>query len=64
MSREQRIKEYRSKITAFEKESYTKAECLEEYLTLQNQIVQLVFGEEDAKNENLQLGDVDRHLKA
>lgn len=63
MNNTERANEIMSQITAFSKETYTKAEFLPELLKLQKEIVELTFNSEHAEKGNLRLWDVVEHMK-
>ena len=63
MTIQNRTNEILNQMTAFSKESYTKAEYLPELLQLQQEIVNLTFNGEHAEEAKLRLWDVSDHLK-
>lgn len=63
MTKKARIDEILNQITAFSKESYTKAEYLPELLKLQQEIVNLTFCDDKADKANLKLWDVENHFQ-
>lgn len=58
-----RIEEVMNSLTACSKESYPKSQVLEELLNLQEQMVKVVFNDEHAKNANLRIWDVIKHIQ-
>lgn len=62
MSNEIRTSEIISKITAFSNGTYGKEDYLSELFKLQQEIVGLTFNNDHAKNTNLKLRDVEKHL--
>lgn len=58
-----RAEEVMNSLTACEKESYPKSQVLEELLKLQEQMVNVVFNDEHAKNANLRIWDVIKHIQ-
>lgn len=62
MSKEERMNELLSQITAFGKETCTKTEYLPELLKLQQEMVCLTFNKDHAENSELRLRNVVEHF--
>lgn len=63
MNREERIEEILRSMKSFVKQKYRKDELLQECFLLQEEIVNLTYSWEHAKQGNLKLWDVERHLE-
>ena len=63
MNREERIEEILRSMKSFVKQKYRKDELLQECFLLQEEIINLTYSWEHAKQGNLKLWDVERHLE-
>lgn len=58
-----RVNEIVNGMTAFTKERYMKNELLQEYLSLQSDVINATYNEDHAKTANLRIWDVEKHLQ-
>lgn len=62
MTKERRFEEMMAAMTAFGKDRYQKSELLDEMFTLQQEIVDITFADDETPRTGLRIWDVEKHL--